>query len=518
MSGLWAFYFFAKLYFFYRGYMSFTPMLNLLLLLAIIVPLPMAWGSSMFVAFLRGLALFVAGFLLLWRDSFLPSLSTSLSFVTNASTAPSKTYMMDFAHRYYNPREFAVLLALLVACIWVRRKGVRLTPLLLPLIFLATISGIASRHGASGDRIDTFYAQEAKRAVRFEAPPAGAPAFDILLIQICSLGWDDLDAAGLRNHPFWKNFDYLFTNYNGATSYSNPAAHRLLHAPCGQLAHEDLYRDIPKECYLLDELRRVGFRTYAAYDHDGVYGHFAEEAIKLDHADPAMPLDGLPAVEHNFEGTPIYDPYAVLEKWWRLRQADGAPRVALFYNATLLHDGAHFVKDKEWWNRDRVDRYHEAVLLLFADVQRFLDLLAASGRPVVVVFVPEHGMGLRGSRMQAAGLRDIPLPPLTMIPVAIKVINGGASAAAGSPRIIDAQVSHLALAEMLAAFIRQPSLRAADSSVLLSTLPRTPHVAENTGWKVAEFDGKFFLSGKDVRWTLLAPDAVAVPSPRWLPR
>ncbi len=78
MSGLWAFYFFAKLYFFYRGYMSFTPTFNLLLLLAIIVPLPLAWGSNMFVAFLRGLALFVAGFLLLWRDSFLPSLATSL--------------------------------------------------------------------------------------------------------------------------------------------------------------------------------------------------------------------------------------------------------------------------------------------------------------------------------------------------------------------------------------------------------------------------------------------------------
>ncbi len=356
------------------------------------------------------------------------------------------------------------------------------------------------------DRLEAFYAQESQRVVHFETPPAGAPAFDIILIHICSLGWDDLEAASLRDHPFWKNFDYLFTNFNSVVSYTNPSAHRLLHAPCGQMPHAALYRPIPPECGLLDELRRVGFRTYAAFDHDGRYGDFAEELKKKDRTDPALPLDGLSVVEHNFDGSDIIDPSALLERWWRQRQDDAAPRAALYFNTTLLHDGAHFVKDKEWWKRDRVDRYREAVLLLFADVERFMKLLAASGRPAVVVFVPEHGMGLRGSKMQAAGVREIPLPRLTLVPVAVKVINGGPGAAGESPRVSNAPVSHLALAEMLAAFLRRPSLAAGDSGALLESLPRTPFVSENSGIRIAEKDGQLSLYPDYRPRTLLEPE------------
>ena len=388
---------------------------------------------------------------------------------------------------------------------------------LLAALTLACGGCRAARH-VFADRLEDFYVQESQRAVRFEVPPVGAPAFDIILIHVCSLGWDDLDRAGLRDHPFWKSFDYLFTNFNSVTSYTNPSAHRLLHAPCGQMPHAALYRPIPPECGLLDELRRVGFRTYAAYDHDGRYGDFAEDLEKKDHTEPAIPLDGLSVVEHNFDGSDIIDPSALLERWWRQRQDDAAPRAALYFDTTLLHDGAHFVKDKEWWKRDRVDRYREAVLLLFADVQRFMELVAASGRPAVVVFVPEHGMGLRGSRFQPTGKRDIPLPRLTLVPVAVKVINGGPGAAGEFPRVSDAPVSHLALAEMLAAFLRRPSLAAGDSGALLESLPRTPFVSENSGVRIAEKDGQLYLYPDYWRRTLLEPEDAEVPRPRWRPK
>ncbi len=60
-----------------------------------------------------------------------------------------------------------------------------------------------------------------------------AQPFDVLIINICSLSWSDIEAVGLMDHPLWKHFDLLFKNFNSATSYSGPAAARLLRASCG---------------------------------------------------------------------------------------------------------------------------------------------------------------------------------------------------------------------------------------------------------------------------------------------
>ena len=43
--------------------------------------------------------------------------------------------------------------------------------------------------------------------------------------------------------------------------------------------------------------------------------------------------------------------------------------------------------------------------------------LEASGRRAVVVLVPEHGAALRGDSAQIAGLREIPTPAITLVPV-----------------------------------------------------------------------------------------------------
>ncbi|MCR3986170.1 cellulose biosynthesis protein BcsG [Aeromonas caviae] len=34
----------------------------------------------------------------------------------------------------------------------------------------------------------------------------------------------------MMDHPLWKHFDIVFKNFNSATSYSGPAAVRLLRA------------------------------------------------------------------------------------------------------------------------------------------------------------------------------------------------------------------------------------------------------------------------------------------------
>ncbi|WP_181456343.1 cellulose biosynthesis protein BcsG, partial [Burkholderia multivorans] len=66
-----------------------------------------------------------------------------------------------------------------------------------------------------------------------------------------SLSWDDLDAAKLRNHPMLSRFDYLFTNFSTAASYSGPAAIRVLRASCANRWHccgAGLYRSACASC------------------------------------------------------------------------------------------------------------------------------------------------------------------------------------------------------------------------------------------------------------------------------
>ncbi|MDI5454447.1 cellulose biosynthesis protein BcsG, partial [Salmonella enterica subsp. enterica serovar Cerro] len=40
--------------------------------------------------------------------------------------------------------------------------------------------------------------------------PPDAQPFDLLVINICSLSWSDVEAAGLMSHPLWSHFDILF--------------------------------------------------------------------------------------------------------------------------------------------------------------------------------------------------------------------------------------------------------------------------------------------------------------------
>ncbi|MDW4658054.1 cellulose biosynthesis protein BcsG, partial [Escherichia coli] len=72
--------------------------------------------------------------------------------------------------------------------------------------------------------LQKFYATEATRQVEFKPSTSPAQPFDLLLINICSMAWDDLDAVGLRDNTLFQQMDVVFDNFNSATSYSGPAA------------------------------------------------------------------------------------------------------------------------------------------------------------------------------------------------------------------------------------------------------------------------------------------------------
>src|SRR5690606_6826155 len=110
--------------------------------------------------------------------------------------------------------------------------------------------------------LNSFYQAEEKRKTRFPASlPADAQPFELLVINICSLSWADVEAAGLMSHPLWSHFDMQFKHFNSATSYSGPAAIRLLRASCGQPSHTNLSPQACNDCYLFDNLAKLGFAS-----------------------------------------------------------------------------------------------------------------------------------------------------------------------------------------------------------------------------------------------------------------
>jgi hypothetical protein len=78
----------------------------------------------------------------------------------------------------------------------------------------------------------------------------------VIFIHVCSLSWDDLEATGLAQHPLLSGFDILLKRFNSVSTYSGPAAIRLLRAPCGQPRHVALWTPAPAQCLLMPDCSR----------------------------------------------------------------------------------------------------------------------------------------------------------------------------------------------------------------------------------------------------------------------
>jgi cellulose synthase operon protein YhjU len=501
--GVWSFYFLAKFYLYFRGYIQFDFILNLLFMIFLLIPVPPSWRSRKPWAAVKQILAVILGMLLLWHDSWLPPLWGSISFLWHGGM-PQKEYVYRFILGFFSLREVAVLLVILAVVLMIRKR-VRLTPVVMLLILIIALQGLSKHKGEMDHELDRFYKAESARAVRLDDARPTGPDFDIVILHVCSLSWEDLKGNGHGDDPFFNQFDYLFTEFNSVTSYSNPSAIRLLRADCGQPKHDDLYNDAARNCYLFDALRRQGFQTYFALNHDGVYGNFATQVKTEGHLDAPIFPSAEPVRAYDFDGSPIFDDYAVLETWWKIRQSSVAPRAAVYYNTISLHDGAHWADDKAWWKKDRVKQYRQAVEKLFENLTRFFNLTASSGRRVVIFFVPEHGMALRGTHLQAPGLREIPLPEITTVPVGVKLIGPGFLHDPSRQTVVTRPTSYLALSYLTASFLNQNPFAAPSSSSAERTtsLPETPFVSENQGVRIVKKGSDYFLYGKDKKWIAL---------------
>ncbi|MBA0036603.1 cellulose biosynthesis protein BcsG [Pantoea sp. BIGb0393] len=513
--GGWNFYFLIKFALLWYGYLNFHALSNLAFLAWLLLPLP-----GLRLHRLRQWISLPIGVALFWHDTWLPGLNSIMSQGSQlASFSPG--YLLDLLNRFINWEMIGAGLVLLVLYLFIA-QWIRVTVLVtLMLIWLnvLTIAGPAvnllpSRAATPTVKLENapaakapdgldqsapptsanltawlnrFYESERQRATHFpEALPADSQPFDILVINICSLSWSDLQVTQLRDHPLWQHFDILLNNYNSATGYSGPAGIRLLRASCGQSSHSDLYKATDQRCYLFDNLAKLGFKQQLMMDHTGVFGNYLKELREEGNLQaPLMSQAGIAPEVTSFDGSPVFNDAQLMQRWLDDRSKSSDARSATFYNLIPLHDGTRELgstRSADWQPRAKV---------LFDQLDAFLANLEKSGRRVMVLVVPEHGAALQGDKMQMSGLRDIPSPDITHVPVGIKFV-GMKAAHQGQPLSVETPTSLMAISEIVSRVVDGQLFNApnVNMSLLTDNLPQTPVVSENDNAVVMMYQGK----------------------------
>lgn len=526
----WNYYFLIKFALLWGGYLNFHPLENLVFVAFVLFPLPVGWLRK-----IRGWIAIPVGIGLFYYDTWLPSIKSIIGLRSQA-TAMSFDYIVEFIERFINWNWVGAAFALLVGFLFIS-QWIRITPfVVLALIWLnvITISGpavsllptvtatnnnpqtnTAPVAGGSDTQnsqqlndqapptnqnltayYDGFIQQQQKQFTQFPAAlPTDAEPFDLLFINICSLSWSDMQAVGLTDHPLWKKMNVVFDNFNSATSYSGPAAIRLARASCGQSSHTGLYKTADQRCYLFENLAQLGFKTELVMDHSGQFGDYLKELREYAGIQaPLQPKGNAKADLVAFDGEPLYRDLAMLNEWLSTRQKDSTPRSATFYNTIELHDGNRST------TTNKPVEYKKRLQDLFDDLDNFLDELDKSGRKVMVVLVPEHGAALVGDKMQISGLRDIPSPTITHVPVGVMLV--GAKAPAQTPVHITEPTSYLAVSELVNRALSGNLFmeETIDWQKLTTNLPQTPAISETSGTVVMQYQNKTYIRLNNASW------------------
>lgn len=503
-------YFLLKTGLYYSHYIGFHWLPNLLLAAAATWrPAKGNWRRA------RRLLVWPLALALLYHDSFLPTPARVWSQL-GALQGFSLSYWLELLARLWNPLALALLLGSIVVYALLSTR-IRFTSLafaaILSVPLLASLDtggssaatpGAATATSSTGsdpqDELARFYARESQRRLTFSSA-GDSPPFDIIVLHICSLSWDDLDFVNERDNPFLKRFDVVFSQFNSAASYSGPASIRVLRGNCGQSPHDKLYQSVDSQCYVFPNLEKIGYQVRGLLNHDGLYEKFADTLEQRTGLKGKIETgQGTPLILQSFDGSPIYDDFAVLSRWWQQRQSLGPQAQALYYNSVTLHDGSRTLGGS---TRSSLETYKPRLTKLMADLDKFLAQLEASGKPVLVLLIPEHGAALRGDKIQIAGMREIPSPAITLVPAALKLI-GLKLPPVNTPLRVTGSVSYFGLFALLGDLLADnPYLPGAKPLTdRLQKLEKTPFVSENEDVIVMRNgSGAYLMKSSDNSWT-----------------
>jgi cellulose synthase operon protein YhjU len=348
-------------------------------------------------------------------------------------------------------------------------------------------------------RLSQFYRQQSSQRVRFNRAAADGVPYDILLLQISSLSWDDLRTLKREQDPLFERFDVVFSEFNSAASDAAPAQIRLLRGGCGQTTEHDLYNPAQHDCLTLDALERAGFEPHWLVNKGVGQGSF--DSVRRQGEIPEDPetITGGRVTQKAADGSPVFGDYSILSSWALRRTANPAARVVLYYNSVSLDDS-----NRALGGAHRVSSYASRVAEFSSDMNHFIDDLQRSGRHAIVVLMAEHGAALRGDRRQMPGLREIPTPSIARVPVGVILVNASRTPSWVQARI-DVPTSYLAVNELLARFIADNPFDDLNLSLepYIKSLPQTDFVAENNGITVMQIDSRSLMRTPDGEWSPL---------------
>lgn len=519
--GWWNIYFIAKVALFLQGIIDFHPLENFALLLFILLPVPVRALNV-----LRHVIAVIIAAWLLHYDSFLPPLER-LWAQAGQLMQFEFGYLVELMGRFISVQALLGLFAL-CAAYFILSKFLRVSVfVVIAMIYVSipktpqgsvTVETTQPAPTATTEVAETtqpqvteindeslnsmtadFFAKEASRRVSFSPDSAQDAPFDLLFLSICSVAWDDIEIAGMADHPLFKEFDVMFDNFSAATSYSGPAVVRLLRASCGQQEHSKLFEPAPKQCYLFDNLKDLGFKENLLMNHNGVFDSFLE-LIKKDGdlKTNLMSQERFKPYQKSFDGSSIFRDKQVLDDWWQQRIKSDDEKVVALYNTISLHDGNRIINAN---STTSMVSYKKRLKNLLDDLYSFFQELKASKRNIVVALVPEHGAGMRGDRMQISGMREIPAPTIVHTPVGIKVFGEGIQRQ-GDTKHVKAPSSYLALSQLVSNILEQNiyEKKSFSPDELAGNLPETQVVAQNSGSTVIEVNGKYYVSLDGSSW------------------
>lgn len=517
--GIWNVYFVLKFALAAFGYINLDFLGNALLMAWLLLPI-----DRRALRILRGGLGFVAAVVLIYSESWLPGIESIMANKAGI-TGFSLLYVTELAIDFINPQMVGWgFLALLLY--FLLRNYLRLTfftivyflgavtfpfvQSLLPEDAPVQVAGTATSTQAPttgkaksddlkavGEWYSAFidYERE-RRATMPQGLSEKDTPFDILLLSICSLSNDDLAASQLDTHPVFNRFNIRFDEFNSATGYSGPALLRLLNGACGQPSHNDLYGERRTECEVMTRLGTLGYTQRLLMDHSGEYDNFLQSL--RDKAGVTAPLDNtkFPLRYMGFDDEEISDSLAVLRHWQRTQARSKDRRTVTLMNFIALHDGNRLP------GRGRSEPFKPRAKRMFDDLNTFMNELERSGRKVMLVIVPEHGAAVRGDKIQAPRLRDIPNLRITQVPVMVKFF--GLKGLPTEAIHVTGNTSYLALTSLIGKTLETDYFGKQGGSVpledLVKDLPQTNPVSENGQAQVLKYKDRQYVRMNGGEW------------------
>lgn len=524
--GLWNVYFIAKFALAHYEYLTLNFLYNGLLLLFILLPL-----KNRFLCIARTVVALIAAVALLYSESWLPGPDSIISNAQNIAGF-SAMYVAQLIVDFVNVKMviwgIVIVLAYLLIKNWVRLTvftlGYFICLVLQPYYVAWTTKPAVEQNvevvaqnkpsqpqqetnadpsAITPETIDKWYTafldyEKGRRAEFPQGLSANDTPFEIILMNICSLSNDDLLASDLMNHPVLSEFNIRFDHFNSATSYSGPATLRLLNAVCGQVNHDSLYDGRRPECEIMNRLDQLGYRQHLYLDHRGQYDNYLQTL--RDKAGLMAPLESTakyPVRYMAFDDEEIADDLAVLRDWQRKTSRDKeTKRHVTLFNFIALHDGNRLPRHSRW------EEFKPRAIRFLNDLQTFMHELERSGRKVMLIVVPEHGAAVRGDRIQAPRLRDIPSMRITEVPLMVKFF--GIKNMPAEPIHVTGPTSYLAMSTLIGRVLSLNYFGADGGSVpleeLVRDLPETNPVSENGQSVVLTYRGNDYIRQKGGEW------------------